>query len=689
MKRFAGMCAIIAAFVSCTALAEAQPYYSFIKFSNLYSFGDSLSDIGNGNQTPITTPDGATWNFYLAQQLGFNLTASKNGGNDYALAGSVTGPLPAANSSMPLDPTHFGFPAQTILDQVNGYVITSGGHLDKNALYTVYGGANDIVLGLESATTQNFTPVQATEYALKIINASANNILTAAQTLYAAGAKFILVPNLPNLGKTPALSDPNFLYAQFYQVVYQMLYKLAISLGQTTTQASAYALAYAPAEAQAIVASENSALIQASTELAENFNHQQLSDLNRAGFNVIQVDIFGLLEALQQNYQAFGFSAPNSSYESVVIDGKGVPSLAPNGSDPNTDIFFDGYHPSAKTGQIGADYFLSIITGPLFAGNLAIIPFSVIDNQNNIIQQQMLSLQTCLNTLPVGKFSVFAGGLDNPGSVDTAIGQPGFTWNNAAFTVGSFYRFNQNFLAGAAVGRSMGDIDYKHNTGGLDLDENIVTLFGGYQWNNFYSNAELNYGNIDFSNIKRNFNLGPVPETVIGDTSGYGFAAGDQLGYNFSFMHDNLKTGPIATLDYQHVNVSPYAEYSADFSAQGNPFDALQYGKQQNNSFVGGLGWQINYVGQVNNTQVMPFMQATYNHQFINQDRWVTAGVVTLPGSEFAMPFTYPDNHFGSINAGVQSLFDTGLTLTLAVNAIVGQSDLNSHTFMLSASMPV
>jgi len=133
--------AIAAALLFSTAAAATD-------FSQVVVFGDSLSDAGNvslsqGSTTPLrfTTNPGKTAEELIAAGLGDPIQASLLGGTDYAFggAGVVQGVAPVP----------------TLPQQFQMYLAANGGHADANALYQVWGGANDIFYLLGSTTDTN------------------------------------------------------------------------------------------------------------------------------------------------------------------------------------------------------------------------------------------------------------------------------------------------------------------------------------------------------------------------------------------------------------------------------------------------------------------------------------------------------------------------------------------------------
>ena len=163
------------------AISVAPGAVAATLFSGIYSFGDSLSDVGNTSlATGGTKPgpayyngrysNGPVWVEQLSALLGLPApTKSLTGGQDYAWAGAYT----AGGGSVP-----------TLVQQA-GLCVSSGSFLPTD-LVTVWGGANDFFFG---------NPTDFTSPAANI-----GNVIT---TLASGGAKNVLVLNLPNLGDLP------------------------------------------------------------------------------------------------------------------------------------------------------------------------------------------------------------------------------------------------------------------------------------------------------------------------------------------------------------------------------------------------------------------------------------------------------------------------------------------------------
>jgi phospholipase/lecithinase/hemolysin len=148
-------------------------------FSALYVFGDSLSDTG---RDPAPAPEyyngrysnGPLWVEYLSADLGLPYNAS----NNFAMSGSTTADLPS---------------------EIAG--LTPSTNL-SSALFTVVSGGNDF---LDSAITLGVNDVAWSN----AVTTSVANMTNAVSTLFAVGAREIIVGNLANVGETPAfLASP-------------------------------------------------------------------------------------------------------------------------------------------------------------------------------------------------------------------------------------------------------------------------------------------------------------------------------------------------------------------------------------------------------------------------------------------------------------------------------------------------
>ncbi len=319
---------------------------------------------------------------------------------------------------------------------------------------------------------------------------------------------------------------------------------------------------------------------------------------------------------------------------------------------------------------------------PEYTGILGTTPITIMDSQSNELQAELLSFQTNQSSTPADNWQVFAAGISNPIRVQNGNNtQPGYHYNAEGFLFGTDYR-STNYVYGFAFGRSMGTITYLGGNGSALMDSNMASAFGGYKYHHYYGTLVATYGVIDVSNINHNIGTQNLTGTSTGEQYGFNGTGG----YNFNFLNKKLRTGPIVNFDYQQINIKGFAETASN----AGPLTTLQFDDQDYNYLTGGAGWQINYATQYNTTQLIPYVQATFNHQFSNPNRNVTVGTVFFsPATTAAIPYSTDGTNFVNVNVGVQALFNTGLEMTFGYNNSLGQNHVNAQNFMVSASMAV
>jgi len=190
MQRFFGRLAAALVLGAASLAAQANTY------SNLFIFGDSLSDTGNiftvtGGATPASPyfngrfSDGPVWAESLAAGLGLpnGGRASLQGGTNFAFGGARTS----------------GGTVPSVLSQVGSFA-TPQAALDPNALYVIVAGGNDM---RDARTTFPTMDAAGATGRLNAATTAANNLRTAIGQLAAKGARNVLIANLPDLGNTP------------------------------------------------------------------------------------------------------------------------------------------------------------------------------------------------------------------------------------------------------------------------------------------------------------------------------------------------------------------------------------------------------------------------------------------------------------------------------------------------------
>jgi phospholipase/lecithinase/hemolysin len=142
-------------------------------FDRIVVFGDSLSDGGNAGRFS----NGPVWVELLGTQLGLTVTPSRNGGSNFAVGGARLDPRSGPGN---------------MRAQADLYLARQPAA--ESVLFVVYGGGNDLLAAAQNPNANG------------IISSAAASLKSIVSDLAEQGATDILVPNLPDVGMTPAIS---------------------------------------------------------------------------------------------------------------------------------------------------------------------------------------------------------------------------------------------------------------------------------------------------------------------------------------------------------------------------------------------------------------------------------------------------------------------------------------------------
>jgi outer membrane lipase/esterase len=310
---------ILLLLLSCTLANAALP-----GFSNIIFFGDSLTDIGNfvANppvpcvevNAPVTSLTGLnagnTWANINSQ--GFFATASKFGGNDFAVVGSETTNVLYQQIGLPTAPVPGSYLYR---------LAATNTRADPNALYVIWVGANDIL-------DRIFNPNPALRIDPGIVVAQGmNNILRMLVNLYSVGARHFLIIGVPNIALAPIASSTDT----------SLSLLLVGSLHQQQAAVSAASIAWNQALFSPVnVPSQGAPLI--------------FFKLSHPDTEVLVWDPSFLLQTVVANPALYGFPPTINGFP----NNQEIACRPPNfpQQDPNNFIFFNFLHPTSKAHTI-------------------------------------------------------------------------------------------------------------------------------------------------------------------------------------------------------------------------------------------------------------------------------------------------------------------------------------------------
>ncbi|HOZ25063.1 MAG TPA: autotransporter domain-containing protein [Thermomonas sp.] len=518
---------LTAAIALAAAPAFAGPADS--PFTQTIFFGDSLTDGGffrsllppsvQNVTGQFTTNPGYVWSQYLADYYDSNADVAwkatgatptlSPGGNNWAVGGARTG----TDSVGALGYT------PSLASQYARY-LSSGNTVDPNALYTVWGGANDLF-----AVQANPAQAQA------IIGGAVTAQIGLVGALTQAGAQYILVPTIPDLGLTPSSRAGG-----------------AVAMAQGTALTNSY----------------NSALF---------------GGLASAGLHVIPLDTFHFLQEVVANPGAYGITnvtgtacQPQITAQSLTCN----PTSLVNPGAPNSYLFADGVHPTSGAHKVIGDFAISVIEGPR---QIAILPrsASMVGRARSQVVDSAVSGMLLAEGDGTHWWADIRGdqqrsqnpGFDGPG----LTGSIGIGWRSGNLTYGAF----------AGYGRQ--DIDFGERRGDFRQTDAGVGGFIGWKQDAMWATGQLSWTKLGYD-VHRQVNLGQASRVHSGSPDGDNLSAGASAGWNFG--DGALVHGPVVSVLAQKISVDGYVEDSTESTA-------LAYLEQDGDSLIGSVGWQASF----------------------------------------------------------------------------------------------
>jgi outer membrane lipase/esterase len=488
-------------------------------FSSTVFFGDSLTDSGTfrpalvqflGPDAAIlgrftTNPD-PVWAEWLAAYYGTDATPANQGGDNHAVGGARTG---TDGSSQ------FG-PIPSVLTQVGNYLAASGGAADPDALYTVWAGANDLFSITDPAT------------APAVIGGAVTAHITAIATLQGAGARYVLVPALPDLGLTPA-----------YRVQ-----------GQAA----------------------------AGTQLSFAYNDALFRNMGLLGIRVIPLDTFNFLREVVADPGRYGFSnvtgtACQPQFTAQALTCSPASLVSPDA--PDTYLFADGVHPTGRAHELVAQFAISTIEAPRQVG---LLPHTAEVTGRMRAGRVGMRLADALAPDGLRWWADLRGDLQRQGGGDLLDGR------GPALTVGADSTAGAMTL-GVFAGLGRQSIDWQQDRGSYEQRDTSLGAYLGWRGDGPWVQAQASYTSLDFDTA-REVRLGPATRAHHGATDGSNFSFGLSGGWRFE--HGALVHGPVVSLLSQRIKLDGFEE-DAD---AGSRSTQLAYPAQVRDSLVASAGWQ-------------------------------------------------------------------------------------------------
>ena len=621
--------------LGCAGAAGAQP------FSGVVVFGDSLSDSGNlalaldlpAGLSLTTNPDPVAAEV-VAEALGRPVLPSLAGGTNFAWIGACVNPAASCLGSTP-----------STAAQIAQHLSATGGHADPGALYSLSGGANDIIAAVARG------PASAAA------DAAAAGAAYVRQVGYLqdAGAGYVVVYNLPDLGAVPAFA-----------------------------------------------AHPAAPVLSAATGL---FNDALAAGLGTLRAGVIPIDVFGLFNELVAEPGRYDLTnvtgaacAPPGAVPCGPA-GAGLPGAYAPGANSGW-LFADGLHPTGVGHAILAEVVLSTLAAPVAVSLAGEGGVRLADNHGTAVYRELLS------DLQFG-----SPDRDLRGYVTVQYGEQDFALDSVidaararvvTVTAGANLRAGERLLWGGAL--TLGT--HGNDAGGVQLDTRgtIGSVHAALRAGNGYVHGAFSGGVANVA-IGRDIALGQ-PAGLGGffaAFAGGGDAAsaggvtlgravrteagsinvrqlGTEGGAGWMFgAPGGLRHGPFAGVSWLQQDIPGYEEETG--SSTSMHFSGFERG-----SLVGRFGYQVMAAPDAYGGDIRPFGRIAYHAEAEDDGTFVTAGSNRLPG-RFTMQGFVPPGEYWSADVGVNVAMDDRVNVGVAYTGHFSERHGARYSFSAGAGL--
>lgn len=604
---FLPLASCVLALTCAQANASPNPYSGFIVF------GDSLSDAGQftdpngppGSTQRFTNRTGPSYADGSGEQYSANSTQLLGGRLGFSEDQTAASTSAARASQGLADGDNWavgGYRTDQILDSITsvsatgersrtGYLVANGLRADPNALYYLSGGGNDFLQGLV------LTPAQA--------NAAADRLADSVQVLQTAGARYVMVWLLPDLGLTPALNG--------------------------------------------------TPLQGAISQLSGQFNQQLITRLQGIDAQIIPLNVPLLLQESFTDPARFGL-ATGEDLIATCFSGDGCtenPTYGINSAtpDPSKLIYNDSVHATESGQRLIADYAYSLLAAPWEVTLLPQMAHSTLRAHQDELRNQWQADWDDWQAVGQWRAIVTGGGqhldIDSQSSGASGDGK-GYSLN-----VGASYRLNEAWRMGIVAGAYRQDMEAGHNDSDYTLNSYLATAFAQFQQNRWWADVALTGGKLDYDNLERTFDLGANEAQEKGDTDGHLWAFSTRVGYDIAQPGSAWHLSPFVSADYAEVDVDGYSEKS-DRST------ALTFDDQARDSKRLGVGLQGKY-NFTPRTQV--YGEYAHEREYEDDTQTLNIALNSLPANDFTLEGYTPQSHLNRLSLGVSHKLTDALAL--------------------------
>ena len=401
------------------------------------------------------------------------------------------------------------------------------------------------------------------------------------------------------------------------------------------------------------------------------FNQTYAAALAAGKVNALYFNTDRLFNEVVANAAAFGITNVTGQACTVAssLNCNRSTLVSPNANE--TYILADSVHPSGIMQRIQGNAVASLVVAPDQVAGLRYAAQSMFRSQRDMLEAPMRGGSARGDK----RAAVFGGAAYHYYSAGGSTQQTGIVERSFTGTLGVDLALGERSGVGIAGGYSDGKGRFGLNTGSYRAKAWTASGYARAGLGPFRLLADGTYGRIDYGNISRLVQLGPVLRDNRGDTDG-DFVAGRVTAAVDLVSVVGLGIGPDVSASYERLTIDGYAE---DAITSTN----ASFGNQRIESWTGRAGLVARTLPGSN---VGFFARGSYEHEFDDDPRTITITPAGAPIS-YVTRVERADRDYVSVAMGVDGRLTGPLSVRSGVSAYALRRDRDSVTAYAGLSM--
>jgi uncharacterized protein YhjY with autotransporter beta-barrel domain len=275
----------------------------------------------------------------------------------------------------------------------------------------------------------------------------------------------------------------------------------------------------------------------------------------------------------------------------------------------------------------------------------------------------------------IGRLGLFINGVVGSGDRPDSERETGFDFDMSNLTLGLDYRVSDALVLGGALVYISSETDLAGSGGELDGDGVSLAGYGLYfPSETWYLEGVLGFGQSDFES-SRVIDFPGMRQVATAEPEGDNVLVA--LGFGRDSNFGSSTVGLFGRGSLLSGTIDAYQEHGA-------PGMQLAIGEQDLDSLLGQLGVEYSYAASASWGVFIPKVRLSFNHEFRDDSRLITAAFVDDPqANSFLVPTEDPDRDYMTGGLGASAVFGRGKSAFVWYEQDFARDDLDIYVVSL------